>query len=130
MDFDRLGFDRDVGLRLARARKGRGITQEELSKRIGLPRPTYANIESGRQRIPIDVVWRVAVVLGLPVDSLVPEPLNRKRPRIVSIAHSRKRATDMAAATNTVDDGLTDFSPAISFAGVGFPIAMHDEDEG
>lgn len=75
MEFDRAGFDREVGLRLQRARKQSGITQEELAKRIGLHRPSYANIESGRQRVPLDVVWRAAIVLDLPIAALVPEPL-------------------------------------------------------
>jgi transcriptional regulator with XRE-family HTH domain len=78
MDFDRAGFDQEVGLRLQRARKERGITQEELAKRIGLPRPSYANIESGRQRISLDVVWRAAIVLGVSIASMVPEPLMRR----------------------------------------------------
>jgi transcriptional regulator with XRE-family HTH domain len=79
MEFDRAGFDRDVGVRLQRTRKERGITQEELAKRLGLPRPSYANIESGRQRVPLDVVWRAAVVLGVSITALVPEPLARRR---------------------------------------------------
>jgi putative transcriptional regulator len=78
MDFDRTGFDRDVGLRLQRARKERGITQAELAKRLGLPRPSYANIESGRQRVALDVAWRAAVVLGVSITTLVPEPLSRR----------------------------------------------------
>jgi transcriptional regulator with XRE-family HTH domain len=77
MVFDRAGFDREVGLRLQRARKARRITQEELAQRIGLPRPSYANIESGRQRVPLDVVWRAAIVLDQPIAALVPEPLPR-----------------------------------------------------
>jgi len=84
MEFDRAGFDRDVGLRLQRARKERGITQEELAKRLGLPRPSYANIESGRQRIPLDVIWRAAVVLAVSMTSLVPEPLSRRRDAALS----------------------------------------------
>jgi len=75
MEFDRAGFDREVGLRLQRARKQRGITQEELARRIGLQRASYANLESGRQRIPLDVVWRAAIVLGLAMAELAPEPL-------------------------------------------------------
>jgi transcriptional regulator with XRE-family HTH domain len=75
MEFDRAGFDREVGRRLQRARRERGITQEELANRIGLPRPSYANIESGRQRVPLDVVWRAAIVLGMSIAALVPEPL-------------------------------------------------------
>jgi transcriptional regulator with XRE-family HTH domain len=79
MEFDRAGFDREVGLRLQRARRERGITQEELARRIGLPRPSYANIESGRQRIPLDVIWRAAIVLGISVAVLVPEPQPGRR---------------------------------------------------
>ena len=75
MAFDRAGFDREVGLRLQRARRERGITQEELARRIGLPRASYANIESGRQRVPLDVVWRAAIVLERPMSALAPEPL-------------------------------------------------------
>ncbi len=75
MDFDRAGFDREVGLRLQRSRKDQGITQAELAARIGLQRASYANIESGRQRVPLDVVWRAAIVLGVPLAHLAPEPL-------------------------------------------------------
>jgi transcriptional regulator with XRE-family HTH domain len=82
MVFDRAGFDREVGLRLQRARKARGLTQEELARRIGLPRPSYANIESGRQRVPLDVVWRAAIVLAEPIEMLVPEPLPRHADRV------------------------------------------------
>src|SRR5471032_457980 len=84
MEFDRAGFDRDVGVRLQRTRKERGITQEELAKRLGLPRPSYANIESGRQRVPLDVVWRAAVVLGVSIAALVPEPLAHRRDRAMT----------------------------------------------
>ena len=34
MDFDRVGFDRQVGLRVQRARKAAGMTQEEVAKRV------------------------------------------------------------------------------------------------
>ncbi len=84
MEFDRAGFDRDVGLRLQRARKEHGITQAQLAKRLGLPRPSYANIESGRQRVPLDVVWRAAVVLGVSLATLVPEPLSRRREPVLT----------------------------------------------
>jgi transcriptional regulator with XRE-family HTH domain len=77
MDFDRAGFDRQVGLRLQLARKEQRMTQQELARRIGLPRPSYANIESGRQRIALDVVWRAAVALGVPLAVLVPEAVAR-----------------------------------------------------
>jgi transcriptional regulator with XRE-family HTH domain len=78
MEFDRPGFDREVGLRLQLIRKRRGVTQAQLAKEIGVPRATYANLESGRQRIPVDILWRAAVKLNVSISSLVPEPTNRQ----------------------------------------------------
>lgn len=80
MSFDRAGFDKEVGLRLQLARKRRELTQEQLSARIGVNRASYANVEAGRQRIPIDIVWRAAVALGVSISSLVPEPIQRSQP--------------------------------------------------
>jgi len=54
MDFDREGFDQEVGALLLRMRKDQELTQEELSSRIGITRATYASIEAGRQRVPLD----------------------------------------------------------------------------
>jgi transcriptional regulator with XRE-family HTH domain len=103
MQFDRAGFDRDVGVRLQRARKERGITQAELAQRLGLPRPSYANIESGRQRVPLDVVWRAAVVLGVSITALVPEPLSRRRDAVLT--------NTMAFGTATTSSESMGFMP-------------------
>ena len=59
------------------ARKRAGLTQGQLAERIGLQRATYANVETARQRIPLDVVWRAAIVLGVAMSSLVPQPMTR-----------------------------------------------------
>jgi transcriptional regulator with XRE-family HTH domain len=79
MAFDRSGFERAVGILLQAARQKRGMTQEQLAEAIGVPRASYANLEAGRQRIPVDIIWRVAVVLGVSVVSLLPEPSYRKQ---------------------------------------------------
>ena len=77
MEFDRPGFDREVGLRLQLHRKRRGITQAVIAEKIGVPRASYANIEAGRQRVAVDILWRAAVVLNISIAALVPEPLHR-----------------------------------------------------
>jgi transcriptional regulator with XRE-family HTH domain len=79
MSFDRDGFDKEVGLLLQVARKRRGMTQEELAFEIGVQRASYANVEAGRQRVPLDIVWRAAVVLGVSISSLVPEAISAPR---------------------------------------------------
>ena len=70
MGFNREGFDKEVGLRLQLARKRRNMTQEQLANEIGVRRASYANVEAGRQRIPIDLVWRAAVVLGVSISTV------------------------------------------------------------
>jgi transcriptional regulator with XRE-family HTH domain len=79
MAFDRAGFERAVGTLLQATRSRRGMTQEAVAEAIGVPRASYANLEAGRQRIPVDVIWRVAVVLGVSVVSLLPDPIYRPK---------------------------------------------------
>lgn len=75
MSFDRDGFYREIGLLLQGMRKRRGLTQEQLAAALGVPRPTYANVEAGRQRVAVDLLWKAAVVLRVPLQKLVPEPV-------------------------------------------------------
>jgi transcriptional regulator with XRE-family HTH domain len=80
MAFNRDEFYRDVGIRLQIARKRKNLTQQELAAAVGVPRATYANLESGRQRATLDVIWKVAAVLRLSLDTLVPEAINAPSP--------------------------------------------------
>lgn len=102
MGFDRAGFDREVGIRLQLARKRGGLTQGELAERIGITRAAYANVEAGRQRIPVDVVWRAAVSLRVPFSSLVPEPI--LQPKRAEVQRSVS-----ATGTLTTSDSPVDF---------------------
>lgn len=60
---------------MANARKNRGLTQEELASQLEMPRPSYSNVERGRTRVALDIIWRASVLLGVPLQKLVPEPL-------------------------------------------------------
>lgn len=75
MAFDRDAFYREVGLRLQLARKRKGFTQDDIAVALKMPRASYANVESGRQRTALDVIWMIAAHLGVPLDTLVPEPV-------------------------------------------------------
>jgi transcriptional regulator with XRE-family HTH domain len=75
MNFDREGFYRDVGLRVQTVRKRARMTQGEVATDLCMPRATYANVERGRQRVPVDVVWRLAVLFNVPIHKLLPEPI-------------------------------------------------------
>lgn len=53
-----------VGLRIRAMREALGINQGELAKRIGLQRATVANIETGRQRLLLHTVEKIAQAFG------------------------------------------------------------------
>jgi transcriptional regulator with XRE-family HTH domain len=74
-EFDAEGFGIDLGLRLQTYRKRRRLTQQQVADQVGVPRPTYANIERGRCKAKVDLIWRVAIVLDVPISSLLPEPV-------------------------------------------------------
>ena len=94
MSFDRTGFYREVALRLQLARKRDGRTQADVAEALGMPRASYANVERGRQRVPVDLLWRVAVVLGVPLTKLIPAP---KREPVQ--AEAGGRLTELGTAT-------------------------------
>jgi transcriptional regulator with XRE-family HTH domain len=66
------GVYRALGERIARLRRGLGLTQVELAERVGLSRASIASIEAGRQRISLDQVYLLAGALGISrLDELV-----------------------------------------------------------
>lgn len=78
--FDRIGWREDFGQRLALARKQRDLTQEDVADRVGIGRPTLANIEMGRQSCAVDLCWRLAIVLGVSLERLVPQATTGSTP--------------------------------------------------
>lgn len=80
MAFDRKGFYGVVGRLMKRHREHNDLTQKELAEVLEMPRSTYANIERGKQRAPADVLWRVAVHLGIPFNALLPRPSKTEEP--------------------------------------------------
>lgn len=61
----------EIGRRVRLARTA--LTQAQLARRIDLTRPSVANLEAGRQRIPIHTFLRLAHALGVSPTALLPE---------------------------------------------------------
>ena len=55
-------------------RKRLSLNQAEIGRAVGLSRASVANIETGRQRIPIHHLYRLARVLKVDVHALLPAP--------------------------------------------------------
>jgi transcriptional regulator with XRE-family HTH domain len=66
-------FSRDVGRRIAELRREQGKTQEEIAEALGLAVRNLQRIERG-MNFKLHSLLRIAVVLDVPVTSLLAEP--------------------------------------------------------
>ena len=69
---------KQLGARVAQARKRAGLTQAQLADQIGLSRNALIGIETGKTQSPgVELIRNIAVALGVTTDFLVglsPEP--------------------------------------------------------
>jgi len=63
-----------LGRNIKHLRGARGLTQEQMSKTSGLPRATWANLESGTAKPTLAVLHRVALALQAPIEVLIGTP--------------------------------------------------------
>lgn len=84
--------------RLAQAirglREARGLTQQQMAKLSGLPRATWANLESGASNPTLAVLHRVASALSVPFEELLmrPSPAARHYPKASLIEREKQGA--------------------------------------
>jgi transcriptional regulator with XRE-family HTH domain len=59
------------------------MTQDDLGQALGLTRASIANLEAGRQRVPVHTLVAASVALALPVEQLIPReaPQGSIRPK-------------------------------------------------
>jgi transcriptional regulator with XRE-family HTH domain len=73
----------DVAARLGRnmrlLREGRSLTQAQVAKLAGLPRATWANLESGAGNPTLSVLDRVATAFQVTIEELVAAPRSEAR---------------------------------------------------
>ena len=55
-------------------RQSRNLSQEQLSRLSGVPRPTWSNLESGTANPTVSVLTKVAAALQVPVEELISPP--------------------------------------------------------
>lgn len=67
-------------MRLARARRDAGLTQQELSQRAGVPQSVISDIENGKTAYPrVDTAIALSRVLNCTVDELFENEKEVKR---------------------------------------------------
>jgi transcriptional regulator with XRE-family HTH domain len=65
----------ELGKRIRQARQQKRLTQQALADAIELTRTSVTNIECGRQPVMTHHLVRIARAVGVPVDSLLPSPI-------------------------------------------------------
>ncbi|MBL4688963.1 MAG: helix-turn-helix transcriptional regulator [Nannocystaceae bacterium] len=63
-----------LGANVRSLREARGLTQQQIAKLAGVPRPTWANLESGAANPTLAVLVRVAAALQVSLEELVGAP--------------------------------------------------------
>lgn len=72
MQVDTTALYRVVGSRVRAARERAGVSQAALAGTLGMTRTSIVNIEAGRQRPPLHVIWAIADALRTEIALLLP----------------------------------------------------------
>jgi transcriptional regulator with XRE-family HTH domain len=64
----------NLGMNIRQLREARGMTQEQMSRLADIPRPTWANLESGQSNPTLTVLVKVAGALSVPLEELIAPP--------------------------------------------------------
>lgn len=72
MPIDERALYLEIGSRLKQRRSEIGRTQDELADAVGLLRTSIANIESGRQRTPVHVLYNLCLALSTDLEAILP----------------------------------------------------------
>lgn len=76
---------RRIGERLKRRREELGLKQGQLADAVGLLRTSITNIESGRQRPPIHLLYALCAALNLEAAHVLPTSEEVSRPSTVPV---------------------------------------------
>jgi transcriptional regulator with XRE-family HTH domain len=68
-----------LGRNIRQLRGARGLTQQQMAKLSGLPRATWANLESGAGNPTLSVLHRVASALQISIEELISPPRSSAR---------------------------------------------------
>lgn len=85
MPIDETNLYRQIGARIKQRRTEIDMTQDELAEAIGLLRTSVANIESGRQRAPVHVLYNVSAALRTQIEAILPSAKEISEQQMVRI---------------------------------------------
>ncbi len=81
-----------LGANVKRLREARGLSQQQLARAAGLPRATWASLETGDANPTLSVLTRAAAALQVSIEELIGPPRTACRLFSAGSLPSRKRA--------------------------------------
>lgn len=111
------GTDDDVDLRVRRRlrelRAQRGLTLDEVATRAGIDVSTLSRLESGKRRLALDHLPRLATALAVSTDELLREPV-ADDPRVRGSSHTANGITFWPLTRNGPAGGMQAFKIRVS----------------
>ncbi len=82
---------RNIAQNIRQLRQSRNLTQEQLARLSGVPRPTWSNLESGTANPTVLVLAKVAAALQVPIEELISPPKAQARLYLAASIPRRER---------------------------------------
>lgn len=96
-------FYEEMGARIQAARAGK-VSQTELARQLGLARTSVTNIEKGRQRVLVHVLYETARILGVEAASLLPPAVPSFEEALESLIPAQRHAVEATMRQATRGD--------------------------
>jgi transcriptional regulator with XRE-family HTH domain len=104
-------------------REGRGLSQSQAAKLAGIPRPTWASLETGSANPTISVLAKASAVLQVSVEELISAP--RADVRFFPAAESKIQVRGGTSIRRLLPESLRsmeldrmEFAPGAQFGGI------------
>jgi transcriptional regulator with XRE-family HTH domain len=81
----------NLAANVRRLREARGLSQQQMAKLSGIPRPTWASLETGAANPTLAVLTRAAAALQVSIEELIGPPRTAARLFGASEVRSRRR---------------------------------------
>ena len=114
---------KNLGDNIRRLREERGLTQQRMASLSGIPRPTWASLESGAANPTLAVLARVASALQVSIEELIGAP--RSQVQFFKAGFGKPRRKGGGRLTPLLPEVIPgmeisriDLEPAARFAGV------------
>lgn len=94
-----------VGTRMKNFRQKQKMTQREVASKLNIPYSTYSNYENNNREPPLEVIKKVAVILGVSVSDLMDWDIKYDTAKLVKevkqLEQTEKQALELFRGLNS-----------------------------